>query len=313
MVSLVCTVLLRSSLISGAVFPDYSPSLLCTLTYFVGMQFNNYSKTMIWSTFLYRLYVSFRWTADPITLQRLICILSMLWGFMLSLSALLLYLVSSSGSESMELLYSRGSHISFCGLSSSLSLGLYVVVYGTIAVELVTNIYILWAFVSRLRSIRRSLKRQFREEAPKHLRQLGFTESFNNDSIMSLHSIRSDMASPSTKNSIENIVKLTRLMMKLTYLISLSLLSGWLYWAISALYPFAVLLYALDVMVNVVALWFILSINAGRWNKAVRRCYTPCFCHRLCPEIKVLFVSRKRFFFCIHSVVTNDDRTSPRV
>jgi len=278
--SVVSQVFLRSSAMSGS---SPSPGALCTLSWFIAHFGNVFAKSMIWTTFLYRLYVSFRSLWQPV------CTLCSLWLIIFALSASMLNLMVSN--NPMESMSTPSGSLTFCGLVAAHSEewpeGLEQLNVLIVFVELVMNVYIIWAFVSRLRTIRKALIKQFLSDAPRHIASQTISES-----MQSLASFTSNVSS-STKNSLTRIMSLSRLIKKLTFLVSLSMVSSWLYWGVLLVYPFAQLLYVFDVMVNVMCLYFVLSINAQKWNTAVYICYYPCCCHLLCPTIKEVTIAPK--------------------
>ena len=304
---------MRSTVISGA---QHEPSNICVFGWFTSQQFNGYAKSVIYTTFLYRLYVSFRSTANPIPYKQLIGMLSFLWIFIiiLTISALVIISIHEPFFEVETIRYG----FKFCG-ATEFPPGFNQLLFAIVVVEFIMNIYILYAFISRLHEVRKKLIEQFYKEDVKHSEldtyasQSGTTTPSPNvvstiltrSSETPLTPVSSDRSSKlapmspksvatihettesmKTMKSAKRILKLTRLIMKLTYLVVLTLVSGWIYWGISSVYSWASLLYPWDLIMNTICLWFLLSINESKWNVAVRICYYPCLCNFLCPTIK---------------------------
>ena len=307
--SCISMVFIRSTVISGS---NHKPSDVCVFGWFTSQQFNAYAKSVIYTTFLYRLYVSFRSTANPIPFKQLIGMLSFLWIFIiiLTISALVIISIHEPFMEVETIRYG----IRFCG-AKEFPPGFDELVLAIIVVEFIMNIYILYAFISRLHDVRKKLIEQFYDEDVKlseldasHSGTLATTTTPTPETPRAISSARSSKRSSnfgsmhiSTKSvaaihqttdstqtiiSARRILKLSRLIMKLTYLVVLTLVSGWIYWGISGVYSFASLLYPWDLIVNTICLWFLLSINGSKWNVAVKICYYPCLCNFLCPTIK---------------------------
>eukprot|EP01083_Nonionella_stella_P006277 18274_1 len=276
LISLISMTFLRTSAILG---DGYTPNTLCTFTWFASYPLNGYAKLMIWNTFLYRLYVSFRATADPVSKKLLICVSLFLWIFCILLTVIAFIIISNH--DPFIEVYTADHHIAFCGAPNQWPPGFTQILVAILAVEFIMNVYTLYAFVSRLYRVRKEWLRQLAEESNMRAQQKQL-------SVNEIHRMIScnTYNIESTMQYTNRILKLTRLIMKLNYLLLLTLISGWIYLGFSLYRPIASMLYGYDVIVNIVCLWFLLGLNENKWNMAVHYCYYPCCCHALCPTIR---------------------------
>ena len=262
---------------------SYNPYKNCNIGWILVYHGNSAAKTVIYSIFICRLYISFKHSEFAVPKIQLIIVLSIVW-------IILLFLIISTASiialKSPLINGITPNGTIFCGTPDTWPPLFRECVILILLSDILFNFYILYAFVSRLRKIRKKWINTLFEENSKTNQSPDTSIQSSQKQHSRLSSTNLNLSDSSDKKSAKKILKLSRLMMKLTYLVLLAVFSSWIAWGLATFYTLASLLYTFDVIVNSICLWLLLSTSEHIWKKAVVIFYYPCCCFALCPSLK---------------------------
>ena len=291
LLSCISMAFIRSNAIVG---DSYDPYKNCNIGWILVYHGNSAAKTIIYSIFICRLYISFKHSSFAVPKLQLIIVLSIVW---IILAFLIISTATIIGVQSPLISGITPNGIIFCGTPDTWPPLFRECVILILLSDILFNFYILYAFISRLRQIRMKWTDALFEESKTqksrdssiglHLpspksSSIGIPKSQLSKSQLS----STNIAEANDKQSAKKILRLSRLMMKLTLLVLIAVFSSWIAWGLATFYTLASLLYTYDIIINSLCLWLLLSTSESIWKKFVTIFYFPCCCFYLCPSLK---------------------------
>lgn len=247
---------LRSNFVSGKSFDPFN---ICYFSYFMYYFCYSMGQYTLSTLFLYRLHVTFFKSQYKMARRTNICV-AIVFG---TLSLMFVFILLFSEKEFVDIKTAEDDGFTYCTNINADDIN-YLGWLGGYAIQTLYNIYVLYAFIWRLYKIRQSM-----------------LHSFESD--------RSKTRQPSTSdlNAYKRILKLNRLMIKMCFLVILSILVTWIYLFVGISSVVVAFTISYSIIIDTVCMWLLFSsITQKYWDNLVFIFYYPCLCFKICPSIK---------------------------
>ena len=244
---------LRCNFVSGTNFDPYT---ICYFSYFMYYFPYSMGQWTLSTLFLYRLHVTFFKSQYKIQRRTNIVIASIFGTLSLLFVCILLFSKKIFVNKN-----TKDNKYTYCTNMNEDSIN-YLGWLGGYAIQTIYNIYVLYSFLWRLYKIRKSMLNSFDTE-------------------------RSQTPSQSDINAYKRILKLNRLMIKMSFLVIFSILFTWFYIFVGIITINIAFAVSYSIIIDTICMWLLFSsISDKYWNYLVYVFYYPCFCYKLCPSIK---------------------------
>ena len=216
--------------------------------------------TILAISYLYRLHVTFKNLPQYAIRKRFNLILIVIFAVIMLVSVVILI---AAPKQLVNVQLPSNPDLVFCTNQNSSPINLVPWLVGLFTQSLFSG-YVLFCFVSRLYDLQKELR-------------------------VSSHK---DAVYVSTESDAENdpqhrqVLELNRLMLKMSVLVTLSIIVSWLYVVVGIFEHEVSLANSWNLIVDVVCSYLLFVFAERIWFKLVRICYYPCCCFAFCPIIK---------------------------